>query len=373
MAKAHSRASIRVGRAFGIDVFFHTTFLLLLAVVALFSFYWNKDIASAVEFMALIVALFVCVLLHEFGHALTARRFGIQTREITLLPFGGIANLERLPERPRDEILVAVAGPLVNLVIALAITGGLYLHGWITGQIWYDLETNPLLLQLLWMNLTLGVFNLLPAFPMDGGRVLRAVLALRLNSLQATRYAARTGQVMAAAFAIVGAIYNPMLLIIAAFVFLAAGAELRAQEQRALLARGSVKSCMVTRFHALEASDSLSQAVVQLLSGTQQDFPVLFGGRIVGLLTRADLIKALGEQRQDVCLWMVMRRDVQPISPDAPLVDALNAMQAGGLTALPVIEGEMLVGLITLENIQEFAMIQRATREPHPTNAVPVP
>jgi Zn-dependent protease len=357
------RGSIRIGQAFGIDVFLHITFLLLLAFLGTLPLLRGEGIGAAIEFTFLMVALFTCVLLHEFGHALMARRFGIKTRDITLLPFGGISSLERLPDRPRDEILVAVAGPAVNVVIAGVLIAIVGMRAFMLEPDVSRVGGESLLVQLFWMNVTLGVFNLLPAFPMDGGRVLRALLAMRIGAQRATRIAATVGQVVAVLFAILGVLFNPMLLLIAAFVFLAAGAESRAQELRGVLDHVPVRRAMTVRFQTLEAGDPLSRAVAVLLSGCQQDFPVMFGDRVVGLLTRADLIQALSEQRQDVSLWMVMRRDVPLITPAATQGDAVNTLQRGSYPGLPVVEEEQLVGFITLENIREYAMVQQAAAQ----------
>lgn len=240
--------SLKLGKLLGIDVYVHFTFLLLLAFLGFVSWRATQNVEAALRGVAFTVALFGCVVLHELGHALMARRYGIPTRDITLLPIGGIARLERMPERPIQELWVALAGPAVNVVIAallliwLAATGGfapveeLGLTG---GSFW------P---RLMWLNLFLVAFNLLPAFPMDGGRVLRALLAMRLGRRRATAIAANVGQGMAILFGIVGFFHNPFLIFIAIFVYLGAQAEAGMVEMQSALAGLRVRDAMMTRF-----------------------------------------------------------------------------------------------------------------------------
>ena len=186
--------SIKLGRFAGIDVYLHLTFLLLLAFVGFSGYMSSGSITGAVEGVLFMLALFGSVVLHEYGHALTARRFGIPTRDITLYPIGGIARLERMPERPWQELVVAVAGPAVNVAIAVVLFGGLLATGNLGWPNLSTLESGPLLERLMYTNLSLALFNLIPAFPMDGGRVLRAGLAMYLNYALATRIAAGLGQ-----------------------------------------------------------------------------------------------------------------------------------------------------------------------------------
>ena len=225
--------SAKLGRFAGIDVYVHATFLLLLLWIGMSAWAHTGSPAAVAASLGLVVLLFLCVVLHEYGHALTARRFGIGTRSITVLPIGGLALLETMPRDPWQEIIVALAGPAVNLVIA----AGLFLLvviGTRPGSLLaFDPVTGSLLPTLLTANLMLALFNLLPAFPMDGGRVLRAALALRMDRVRATRIAARVGQLLAVGLAVLGWFQSPILLIIAVFVWIGAGAELNAAEAEA--------------------------------------------------------------------------------------------------------------------------------------------
>ena len=286
--------SWRIGRIAGIDVYVHPTFLLLLAWVAWSHYAEHGNWGEAVYGVIFIIALFTIVVMHEFGHALTARHFGIKTRDITLLPIGGVARLERIPEVPSQELAVAVAGPAVNVVLAaliyagLAVTGGLgslddVLKG--GGGFWQ---------QLFWVNVSLVVFNMVPAFPMDGGRVFRALLAMRLDYVQATQIAASVGQAIAIVFGLLGLSYNPFLIFIALFVWLAGTQEAGFVQIRSALGNIPVMRAMVTDFRTLHPDDPIGRAVDHVLAGFQQDFPVVEDGRLVGVLTRNDLASALG-------------------------------------------------------------------------------
>jgi Zn-dependent protease len=353
--------SARLGRFAGIDVYVHVTFILLLAWVA-----WNYwaatgTLAGVGAEIALVMLLFLCVLLHEYGHALTARRFGIGTRSITLLPIGGLALLERMPKEPRQEILVALAGPAVNLAIAAL----LYLAILATGHTGAALRlvSAGLLPTLLAANLMLAVFNLLPAFPMDGGRVLRAALATRMDRVRATWLAARIGQGLAVGFALLGLMGNPVLLLIAVFVWIGAGAEAAAVAVDDSLARQPAGRAMITHFRTLAPGDPLSHAVDLTLSGTQKDFPVLDGERIAGVLAQPQLLRALRDLgaggRVEQAMAPARTADIA-----TPLSELLGAVQdpvaPPGSRLVCVTRAGRLAGIVDLDNIAEFLRIRRA-------------
>jgi Zn-dependent protease len=363
----------RLGELFGIVIYMHVTFLLLLGWVALVSFGQGHGLAGAIGGILFILLVFACVVLHEYGHALTARRYGIQTRDITLLPIGGVARLERMPRDPVQELWVALAGPAVNVVIAavlfvliLVFQGAPAVNG--MGILGGELLRGGLLNELLRVNVLLVGFNVLPAFPMDGGRVLRALLAQRMEYVKATRIAANVGQMMAFVFGFIGLFNNPFLLFIALFVYMGAEAEAQAVQVQSTFRGLPVRRAMVTRFTSLGADEPLSRAVQLLLSGTQQDFPVVTDGGVAGILTRRDLLSALHEQGPASPVAGAMRTDVVPVEASAPLEDTFQRMQTEELTAVPVTDMGRLVGLITMENIAEFLMITAAL-EGAPLNA----
>ena len=358
------RWSIHIGRLFGIRIEVHVTFLMLVLFVAL-----NPTVLTsgrptdALTAVLLLLLIFACVLLHELGHALTARRFGIRTRDIILLPFGGVARLERMPERPQQEILVAIAGPLVNVVLA----GILYLFievlhvGGGTGQI---------MAALLVVNVVMLLFNLLPAFPMDGGRVLRALLALRLPYTRATRIASIVGQTVALLFGLFGLINgNVMLMFVALFVFLAAGEERTLVQTRTSLAGLPVRAAMLTDFHALEIHEPLRRAVDYLMAGSQQDFPVMEGDRLVGLLTRGDLIRALQQGGVDTPVSEAIAPEPWWADASDGLEDVVMRMRARARSAMPVLSQGRLVGLLTLENVGDLLLVRDALQRWATTSA----
>ncbi len=355
--------SWRIARIAGIDLYVHVTFLILVGWVALSHYLARQSVADAFTGVAFIFSLFAIVVLHELGHALTARRFGIPTRDITLLPIGGVARLDRMPQDPKQELLVALAGPAVNVVLAailfvvLELGEGLAAYGQVVrvGGSFLD--------QLFWVNVSLAVFNLLPAFPMDGGRVLRGLLALRMDYLRATQIAAGIGQAMAVLFGFVGLFTNPFLVFIALFVWLGAAGEASMVQMRSALAGIPVQKAMVTDFRTLAPNDQLGRAVDYVLAGFQQDFPVVEEGRVVGVLTRSDLLNALARRGKEVRVGEVMQRDIETGGPWDMLEGVLGRLQRRRCHTLPVVQNGQLVGLVTADNLGELLMIEQALRK----------
>jgi len=354
--------SWRIGTVAGIGVFVHATFFLIIAWIFFGSLAHQKDVATAAEAVGFILCLFACVLLHEFGHALTARRYGIRTRDITLLPIGGVARLERMPDDPRQELWVALAGPAVNVVIAAL----LYLFLLATKRFVplreLDVGGGPFLERLMVVNVSLVVFNLLPAFPMDGGRVLRALLARRMDYARATQLAAQIGQGMAFLFGLVGLIYNPFLLFIALFVWIGAAQEASMTLMRYSLGGIPVSRAMLTDFRTLGPADPLARVVDLILAGSQHDFPVVEGGKVVGVLVRADLIAALARRAPEILVGEVMRTDFATVDPGEMLETVFQRLQTRDVPCIPVVRADAIVGMLTLENLGEFLMIQAAIR-----------
>jgi Zn-dependent protease/CBS domain-containing protein len=355
--------SWRLGRVLGIDVFVHFTFLLLLAWVLIIHYFVRQNWGDALEEVLFIVIVFGTVLLHEFGHALAARRYGIPTRDITLLPIGGLARLERMPEDPKQELVVALAGPAVNVFLA----AGLFL--WLAGTgnpptiMGHFAEfSDSLLVRLFHVNVWLVLFNLLPAFPMDGGRVLRALLAMRLDYVQATQIAASVGQGMALLFGFLGLFGNPLLIFIALFVWIGASQEASMVLMKSSLAGIPVSRAMVKDFRTVAPNESLQQKVQELLAGFQQDFPVLEGERIVGVLTRSDIVGALKGQGDQATVRDAMQEQFETAHPAEMLDAVLARIQAGQYHALPVVRDGNLVGFLTMDNVGEFLAFQAARR-----------
>ncbi len=351
--------SLHLGRWLGIDVYLHLTFLLLLAFMGLAQGMAAGSAGAALGSVLYLACLFVCVLLHEYGHALAARRYGIATRDITLLPIGGVARLERMPEKPWQELVVALAGPAVNVVIALGLWAGLFLRtSW---QLPSELGVvgGGFLERMLVANVFLVVFNLLPAFPMDGGRVLRSLLAMRMGHARATGIAAAIGKGMAVLFGLAGLFGQPMLLLIAVFVWIGATQEAAAAQVKASLAGASVRDAMLTDFRVLAPGDALAEATRLLLAGSQTDFPVVAAGRVVGILDHGALFRALRERGEWAMVGDVMRTEVLSVRADQPLDEAVAGGRAEGGLTMAVIEDGRFVGLLTPENVGEFFMIRR--------------
>ncbi|MCS3613313.1 site-2 protease family protein [Salinibacter ruber] len=355
------KRSLRVGSVAGIGIFLHWTFLLLVAAIFAYYYVQSQSLGAALSGMGLILGVFVCVILHELGHALTARRFGVPTRSITLYPIGGLARLERIPSEPMKEFWIAIGGPAVNVVIAFALALVLLVTGGTLAPVALEAPGSHALASLMWINAVLAVFNMLPAFPMDGGRVLRALLALRWDYAQATQTAANVGQGMAVLFGLVGIMtWNPVLLFIALFVYVGAQQESKQAMYRAFTEGTPVREATVTRFATLTVDDTLDDAVDALLAGTDHDFPVLEAGTVVGLLRRKQLIQALSEHGRDTPVAEVADADCFTTAPSAPLDEVFQQMNARSCSTVPVVDGGQLVGLLTLENVGELIMVSSA-------------
>ena len=353
------RWSFTVGRIAGIRVELHVTFLLFVGVIAVQNGLLNGHLDAALMSVAMMLLAFACVLLHELGHALTARRFGIRTLDIVLLPIGGVARLERMPDRPRQEILVAIAGPAVNLAILLLLLPFRVVQ-WPPNP---DQMTGQVLPFVFFVNLAMLLFNLVPAFPMDGGRVLRATLAMRMPYAKATRIAATIGQAIALLFGLAGIMTsNTILIFIALFVFLAAGEERSLVQQRSSLSGVPVRAAMMTSFEVLESHDPVRRAVDLLLAGAQEDFPVVNGDSLIGLLSRGDLVRALQDGGVDQPVEAWIKRDISGAEAGEPLETAMMRMREHRQHALPVLQGGRLVGLLTLENVSDLMLVQNAMR-----------
>ncbi|MCG8422857.1 MAG: site-2 protease family protein [Proteobacteria bacterium] len=356
--------SWKIATVRGIGIFIHWTFTLLLIWVGMSYALSGAPLPAIIEAIALVLAIFACVILHELGHALTARRYGVGTRDITLLPIGGVARLERIPDRPMQEFCVALAGPAVNVAIAGVLAAMLILWHGVGVLTDMGFVEHSLLAKLFYVNILLVVFNLLPAFPMDGGRVLRAVLAMRLDYDRATQIAATIGQGMAIIFATVGVFYNWFLLFIALFVYIGAQQEAEQTHTRSLLAGARVADAMITRFRTLAPQDSIALAADELLNGDQQHFPVIdASGTVLGVLTRPDLIHALADHRHQSEVAAAMRSHCKPVSAGAPLPATVEEMRQQSCPALPVLHDGRLVGILTLENVGEWLMVRSALRQ----------
>lgn len=340
----------------------HLTFLLLVAWVG--AIYWRSGgPAAALDGVLFIILVFLCVVLHEFGHVAAARRYGVRTPDITLYPFGGVASLERMPESPRQEIVVALAGPLVNVAIAavlLVLLGARFDFRQVAE---IQQAQMSLLGRLAAVNVILVLFNLIPAFPTDGGRVLRAALSLRMDRVRATRVAAYAGQAFAGLFVVLGLMGNPLLLLVGVFIFFAANAETEQVRQRAG-ARGHVAAdAAIRRFESLGPQSTAEDASRLLLLTTQQEFPVVeSGGALLGMVTRRGLIEAM-KQGGDTAVAAFMDREVPVAEESEPLERVMDKVARSPSRTVALMDrGGRFTGYVSRENMVELFMVDDARR-----------
>jgi Zn-dependent protease/predicted transcriptional regulator len=356
--------SFPIARVGGTDIRIHVTFFLLLLWIGIIQFQHGGQ-AAAIEGIIFIIAIFACVVLHELGHTLAARRYGIRTPRITLLPIGGVAEMERMPENPLHEIVVAVAGPLVNVVIALVL---IYGFGAVLNAEMVATMEDParsFLSRLAAVNVILVLFNLIPAFPMDGGRVLRALLATRFSRTRATEIAASIGQAVAFLFGFLGLVSgNVLLVFVAIFVYLAASGEAMAVNLQDVARSFKVRDAMISEFATLGPNSNLADAADLLLRTAQHEFPVVDGsGNLRGVLTREEMVAGIGKSGRDTPVIEVMARDIPVVRVDGSLDAALKTLQAGRAPVIGVTdEADHLIGYINRENIGELLMVRSAVR-----------
>jgi Zn-dependent protease/predicted transcriptional regulator len=364
--------SLVLGTIAGTKVRLHWTFLVFLVWIGS-AFLVGGGPGAALSGLTLVIAVFACVVAHEFGHIAMARRFGYSSPDVTLLPIGGIARFQAIPEQPGQELAVALAGPAVNLVIAGLLIGvfGVELS---SPNLTAGLSPKDILPALAAINLVLALFNLLPAFPMDGGRAFRAILSLFLERSRATRIAAHVGQALAIGFGLFGILTGHVLLIlIALFVYFAASAESQAAQLRRAAERLRVEDAMVTELLPLSASDTLEDAARLLLRTDQREFPVFDeAGVLVGILTREGLIGGLNVHGPGLPVAQAMLGDFQTVQVEGALVEALPQMESSAHPIVVVDGGGAFRGLLTRENLGELLLLANARSRGISQSAPPV-
>jgi Zn-dependent protease/CBS domain-containing protein len=353
--------SVNIGSIAGTAIRIHVTFLLFLVWIFVAGLA-TSGVNDAVNSLVFMVLLFACVVAHEFGHIFTARAFGVPTPDVTLLPIGGVARLARIPEKPSEEFLVAIAGPLVNVAIAIVLIAIAPTHLSAAHLAAMESPKVSMVDRLAEVNLFLAIFNMIPAFPMDGGRVLRALLAVRLGHVRATEIAASIGQFAAFALGFLGLFYNPMLIFIAIFVYLAAASEAHMVSLRAMSRDVPVTAAMVTRFATLTGNEHIDHAVETLLQTSQTEFPVVdTDHRLIGLVGRAEIIRALRELGPSALVSNVMVKDVATIERSHRLEEAFRLLQEKAVPAVGVVDyAGRLIGLVTAETVGEMLMVRKA-------------
>jgi Zn-dependent protease/predicted transcriptional regulator len=350
-----------LGSVSGIRIYLHWSFFLLLTYLVVSELMNSGSWIASLQLTLFVLSVFATVVLHELGHALTAKRYGCRTKDIVLLPIGGVARMERLPEAPSQEIKVALAGPAVNVLLA-ALTYLLFFR------------TTPLPVasslskpdavswpaHFFYANLILALFNLLPAFPMDGGRVLRGLLSLRMERLAATQVAARLGQVMALLMFFAGIFYNPMLVFIGLFIFFGAQMEADYLLGRSMLKGATVGDVMMRPLATIPAGVTVGEAGKVLLDSQSSRFIVVEGSNPVGTIDRKILLHSLEEFGPDKPVNQCMRSGLPVSEYDESLEEVYNRMQSGSDQLILVKKGAAIEGYVDLENILEFILLRKA-------------
>jgi len=348
--------SFQIGKLFGIPIRIHVTFLLLLFFIGIVGSRQAGG-SGAIFGMISIVFIFFCVVLHEIGHSLMAIRYGIDVKDIVLLPIGGVSRMEDIPEDPKKEITISVVGPLVSFALAFFF----FLIAKTTGQNISVREISlfggNLVANLFWINLILGMFNLVPAFPMDGGRVLRGILATSMDSLRATKIAVSMGQVFAIVLFFFGIFFSWWMALIAIFIYLGAEGEERMVALRTTLGKSPVRMAMITEINTVSPDQTVGEVLEVICHGFQQDFPVVEGGEVVGILTKEAVFSALHKHEKSALVGDVMKKDFVSTTEDASLSDIFKKMTIEKLSVIPVMKGKELRGMINLEQIGKYHMI----------------
>jgi len=355
-----SAGTLGVLHLFGIPVRFHFTFILLLIFLL---FIGVGEQQSGAMTALYVLALFASVLLHELGHALMAHRYGIRTTEIVMYPIGGVSRPERIP-KGREEFWIAISGPVVNGLIAAGLFAWLATqHQFVAVELLRDPTDANLVQRIATGNFLLFVFNLLPAYPMDGGRVLRSVMMLFKPEEEATRIAASAGQILAAMLGLYGLLYSNFIVVfVAMFIYIGASQEGAAVRGRLLTSGAPVSAAMITDFRSLTHGESIRDAGNLLLSTSQNDFPVMHGDQLLGLLTRTALVRAMLNSGPDAYVASAMDRNPRRVAPDTPLSDVLQDLSGTRASSL-VMDGDKLLGLLTSENVSSYILLRQVAMQ----------
>lgn len=355
------KGALKIGKIAGIGLFIHWTFLILIAFIIYVNYKAGHNLTQILWSIFFILTIFVTVLLHELGHALAAKRYKLQTTDITLLPIGGLARLEKLPEKPSEELVVALAGPMVNIVIAFITSLFIQIpvnSADLISQLSGGINSSTFFLNFFLVNVWLALFNLIPAFPMDGGRILRAILSYKLQRHIATKIAARIGQFLALGFIFLGMFYNPFLVIIGIFVIIAAQIETNYTDSKQVLKGYKVRDIVMRKFLAIESDETLAAAIKLLLDSQSKDFLITKDGRATGTLNRDEIIAALSQKGENIRLETIMNRELIYLNADSYLEEVFETIYKNKSSLLLVLENQELIGTLDTENLLEFILIK---------------
>lgn len=354
------KGSFKLGKVSGIGIFIHWTFTLLILFIIFMNYKSGQNVTQIIWSVVFILCIFVTVLLHELGHALAAKNYNIKTKDITLLPIGGLARLERLPEKPSEELIVAFAGPLVNIMLAF-ITGIFITIPDTSEQLMAELSNgvnaDNFFLNFFLVNFWLALFNLIPAFPMDGGRILRALLSFKLQRHVATRISARIGQLLAMGFIIFGFFTSPLLVFIGIFVIIGAQVEADYTESKFLLKGFKVHDVVMKQYPTIDANDTVKTAVELVLDSQNKNFLITEAGIPVGTLNRDQIIMALSTKGDSEFIYNVMDRNLVYLDSDSLLEKVFELIQLNKSRLMLVMENNSVIGILDVENLMEFLLI----------------
>ena len=352
------RGSIRLFKVDNISINVHMTFFILLFLA----------MYGGIKAVVFILGVFCFVTLHELCHSMMAQKFGIRVKEITLLPIGGVASMTRMPEKASEEFFISIVGPLFNLLVVAvlffplqALFGSEFFFGFFKHG--PSLKTWPdVILYIYWINLILAVFNLIPAFPMDGGRILRSLLTPRMGYLRATRFSVSLGHIFALLFGYIGLRYNIFLVAIAVFIYFSASSEQVQVDVKETLKKFKIKDILVTDFLTLTEESKLSKVLELIFHSHQEDFPVIENGKMTGFITRRDIISGIHEFGVSADVKSIMRRNAPILREIDSLNKAQNLMQENNLKALPVIRNGSVIGIVTIEDIMRVYSVMSNRR-----------
>ena len=355
------KGAFKLGKIAGIGLFIHWTFSLLILFIVYINYKAGQNLTQILWAVLFVSCIFLTVLLHELGHALTAKKYNIKTKDITLLPIGGLARLERLPEKPSEELMVAFAGPLVN--ITLAFITNLFItipdtSEEMVAQLANGVNADNFFLNFYLVNVVLAFFNLIPAFPMDGGRILRALLSFKLERHIATKIAARIGQLLAIGFMFLGFFSNPFLIFIGIFVFIGAQIESEYTESKHILKGYTVRDVLMKQYPTIDYNETLETAVKLMLDSQNKHFLVIENNIPMGTLNRNQIIEALSKKEEETALSSIIDRNLIILQANAFLEDIFELVYKNKSSLMLVMENNQLIGTLDIENLLEFILIK---------------
>lgn len=355
------KGSLKLGKIAGIGLYIHWTFSLLIAFIIFVNYKNGQSPIQILWSVLFISSVFVTVFMHELGHALAAKNYHIDTKDITLLPIGGLARLDKIPEKPLEELVVAIAGPLVN--ITLAIITGLFItipsdSNELMAKLSNGVNANNFFLNFFIVNFWLALFNLIPAFPMDGGRILRALLSFKLERNVATKIAARIGQFIAVGFILLGFLYNPFLVFIGIFVIIGAQVESDSIQSKHLLKGFKVRDILMKQYPIIDANEKLKTAIELLLDSQNKNFLVTDNAVPVGTLNRDLIIHALAKSGENETIKNVMDPNLIFLEADSLIENVFEDMYKNKSTLMLIMENNKVIGALDTENLLEFILIE---------------